>query len=455
MNRIVNALVLLVIAGGLLTGCDITDRNSDHNSGTHLISGHELFRSGEMDYFIDLLDTFTESSINGYIVTFKGTEQSEIENEAFTTFNYRVSGTGETPQLDSFFLEIPECAGEPVSWSFTQSAKIEDSGIRWNRSVSKDGYENFSITFDGDIPTGVIETEVVRAGRSVTGDIQGPCKGIYTLSGIVFMDAGSGSTDAGISNVKVEISEKDSDSAFGSVQTTSTGAYSFTVLAGSYSISVPSELFDGSYQLITQSPYSVADLSSDITGINFGYAINSDKVISELNEGIVMINTEPVRFWVQQVRHAGKNNKNSDYSAAEMSKLLKNIENYFSPGPFQFGDDDELIIQNALDILTRPIRTELDEFLQQLLTAALNIKSGRGAFFIDEDNTIVQDTDYNLTLLSFGKALALSCEVLGDCPEASIQLMANSITTQSTTSLSDGTTVLSAFNGTGGIGSTR
>ena len=465
MKRTINALVLIIVTGALLIGCDITDRNSDltnsqsdHFSSNQLTSGTELNSAGEMDYFNDLLDTYTDILINDYRVTFKGAEKFENNGEAVTTFSYRVSGTGETPQLDSFFLEIPECAGDPVSWSFTQSAKIEDGGIRWNRSVSKDGYEDFSITFEGDIPTGIIEAEIVRASNSKTGDILGPCKGIYTLSGIVYMDAGSGSTDSGIPNVKVEISEPESNKIFGSVLTSSTGEYSFTVLKGSYEISVPSDLFDGSYNLTTQSPYTITDLSSDVSGINFGYVIDSDKVKSDLDAGIVMVNTESTKYWIQQVRHAGKNNRHSDYTVKEMSDLLKSIEEFFTPGPFQFGEDDEVIIQNALEILTRPIKTELDEFLQQLLTAALNIKTNKGAFNLDEIGNIILDDNYNFTLLSFGKALALSCEVFGNCPDTAVSsqlLIANSISTQSTLSLSDGTTVLSAFNGTGGIGSTN
>jgi hypothetical protein len=143
MKRTINALVLIIVTGALLIGCDITDRNSDltnsqsdHFSSNQLTSGTELNSAGEMDYFNDLLDTYTDILINDYRVTFKGAEKFENNGEAFTTFSYRVSRTGETPQLDSFFLEIPKCAGDPVSWSFTQSAKIEVGGIRWNRSVS-------------------------------------------------------------------------------------------------------------------------------------------------------------------------------------------------------------------------------------------------------------------------------------------------------------------------------
>ena len=458
MKSLYGVLAGVVVLVFILSACDqVTNTDTTIDTTTERFSTQNLPSSEAAlpDYIQEQLNAYSSVTINTYNVTLENRVENTMNGEVVsTTFHYSVSGTGETPQLDSFFLEIPQCAGDLVSYSPTESANVQENGIKWNSSVSSTGTKNYSMTFAGAVHPGLIDVTITRGSIHETATVQGPCDGVYTLTGSIFIDANEDgvkqSSESGIPNVPVELKNLSTNNVLTRSLTQAGGEFSFQVLEGSYNVTVVEDLLDDSYNATTAITVDLTDVTTDISGIHFGYRIDKQKVINDLREGIVLVNNEPTKYWVQQIRQRGKNN--GDYTEQEIRDFLTEVENLLLFEPFQLGEDKEA---NALDILTRPIKTQLDEYLQQLLTAELNVISGRGAFSLDSNGEPVLNDEYNLALLIYGEAVA--CDALGTCPSGG-QLI-QQLTTQSfsgtasfTTDLSSDTELLSAFNGTGGIG---
>ncbi len=380
------------------------------------------------------------TSINSYTVQYLGFEETNDN----TTFKYKVSGNYETPQLDSFILEVPVCEGDLVSWSPEQSASLLEGAIKWNSSVAKDGSQEYSVTYAGTgMAIGFVDATVTRGSIVEKKKILGPCGEAYTLSGSVFIDeSGDGSkqaSESGISDVKVSLYNKDGTELLTSVCTDKEdGSYSFLVPGGSYTIKVGELLNDEEYTKGSTS-ISLTNVEENSSDNNFAYTFNSPKAKLDLKSGTLKVNTEPTKFWVNEIRNAGK--RNAMYKESEILDYLARIESMFLDKPFKFGMDKRA---GALDVLTQPIKTDLDEYRQQLLTAELNVVSGRGVTNLEDKNQ-----DFNYSLLNYAEAVAW-CAMVGCSAEVSSQ----SITTNeiSTTSLKTDSDMLYSFNGTGGIG---
>lgn len=445
MKRQLYLITVLILCGLFANSCELVDDKS--------VETDDLLKSALTtdtyadlpEYFIDQLKVFENVTLNAYDVKFMGLIHNKVGGViTSTTFNYRVSGTGQTPQLDSFNLEVPLCAGAPLSWNQTQSAKVEGGRIIWNKSISKDGSEDFSITFSGKIEIGIVQTEVVRASNGVRGTILGPCQGTYSISGNVYIDANSDKikqdSESGIGNLPVALINNVNNQTIATVPTLSNGSYSLKVVQGDYTISSQIALLDNNYKPTTPTFLNLGIVNTNKSNIDFGYLVDSKKVTEELNEGIIQTNTEPTKFWVLVIRQAG--NRNALYTNPQILTLLSAVENLLLPEPFNLGSDKK---KGALEILTRPIRTDLDAFLQQLLTAELNILSGRGAL-----KNGVLDDDFNTALLIYSEAIG--CEALGVCKTAPAAAQQKQSTISISSFTRNDTDLLSAFNGTGGVG---
>ncbi|MBZ9730633.1 hypothetical protein LB467_13135 [Salegentibacter sp. JZCK2] len=437
----------VLLLGLILFGCEPSEEsifpNEREINTTKVAEEDALSKLQETlkpDYFLNLLEPYETSLINTYTLEFTGRSLTENEENQITTFYYTLTGGGETPQLDSFFLETPDCAGDVVNYSPQESANLFPKAIKWNSSVSKDGSQDYSITYEGDMPLGVINATVTRGSIEDTGQIIGPCKGVYTLSGSIYIDANNSGdkqeAESGISSIPIDLYNI-MDEKIGSVPTASDGSFSFRVIEGDYRIKVTDDLLENdNYTAIGSSYIDVEDITENVSGLNFGFQANTQKIIEDL-ETTVLLDTEPTKYWIQQLRHAGK--KNSDYTKEDILVFLSGIEELLLMEPFQFGDDKQA---NALDILTRPIKTDLDEYLQQLLTAELNVISGRGAKLTSGE----PDSSFNDALLIYGEAVA--CRELGTCPG---EEKAVSVKVQTKAVSSNDTRLLTSFNGTGGI----
>lgn len=435
------------LIGLILAGCEPSDEIF-HSADTEIQTTEETTapaitkeqESNVPGYFLDLLTPFETSEINTYTLEFTGRSLTGSEENQTTTFSYRISGGGETPQLDSFFLETPECAGTLENYDPQMAAKLEEGGIKWNQSVSKDGSQEYSVTYKGNILPGIIDATATRGSLEETAKIIGPCKGVYILSGSIYIDANNDgakqNSESGISSISIDLFDE-MDEIIGSVKTASDGSYSFMVIEGNYQIKVINDLLNNdNYTIVGNAFIDVENVNSDISGLNFGFKANTAKIIEDL-ENNIELDTEPTKYWVQQLRQAGK--KGSDYSPEEILGFLGNIEELLLMEPFQFGENK---IENALNLLTGPIKSDLDEFLQQLLTAELNVVSGRGAKL----NSGEPDTAFNDALLIYGEAVA--CRELGNCPEEEKEVSAQ---VQIKAISSTDTRLFSSFNGSGGI----
>lgn len=436
-----------MVVFGVIAGCEPTDESLNLQDAELKTNEQENLNPNKLqeislpDYFVAQLENFENALVNTYVVAFTGREVKGTGDNFTTTFNYLVSGTGMTPQLDSFTLELPNCAGNLLSWFPQQPTTILSTSIKWNNSVSKDGSQAYSLTFAGDIPLGLINSTVTRGSNVSTVKVLGPCKDVFTLSGSIFIDADADGVkqneESGIPYINVELFDSN-NIKIATVPTMIDGSFSFMVLKGSYRISVGEDLLnDANYTAVGDSFVSIPEVTQDLNNLNFGYLVNSDKIIRDLENKVLRVNTEPTKFWIAAIKNAGK--KGSPYSVQEIRGLLVEIETLLLEQPFQFGSNKET---QALSILSKPIKTPLDEFLQQLLTAELNIVSGRGALLSNGD----QNDAFNLALLIYAEAVA--CRESGNCPNENATSAMN---IEVKAIRSNDTRLLTSFNGSGGI----
>lgn len=463
MRKFLYVPIALIFIGATLNSCElVTQLDSTRELSKTTSPDVALSASISDDYFDRMLDPFKSKTLNTYEVKFLSQEFKYSGSEIVsTTFKYSVTGSGQTPQLDSFFLEVPECAGSPISWTPTQSAKLEPGGIKWNSSVSSTGSQTYSITFSGKVDLGIIDATVTRGSQNDTKAIVGPCSGVYSISGNLFIDADGGGvkdgSESGLGGFIISLFNE-SGELVAEVPTEEDGSYVIKVLQGKYSVQSLDEILNANYTAST--PISLdLEVAEDQIDIDFGYLIRSGKIIEEIENEVILVNTQPTDFWLDQLSRAGRRNYPS---VAEMNALLTGIEGLLLPNPFQFGTNK---IEGALAILRtkNPAKneTEESEFLRQLLTAELNIQSGRGALLVingepvvGPDGKFVLDDAFNKALLIYGEARA--CASSGNCPTGNGRLDNSSRTSASLmTGISDDTLLLVAFNGTGGIGRSR
>lgn len=447
MKRCLYQTIGMVLMGVMLYSCEPAEESLNEHEVNAVTTAESTgvihVQEEELpSYFVAMLAEFESTYLNSYLLEFTGRSVQGSGDSETTTFHYRVSGTGETPQLDSFNLSLPDCAGDLVAYTPVQATTISENSIKWNNSVSKDGSQEYSITFAGNVPLGVVSSTVTRGSNEQSYDIVGPCAGVYTLSGSIFIDANNNqikdASESGISGINITLKEDDIE--IGTEITLEDGSYSFMVLAGAYSISVGDDLLnDDNYTASTATSIDLGEVTENSSANNFGYLVNTGKISNDLQQGYYNLNTEPTKFWIQQIRNAGKSN--SQYSVAEINSILTEVEGMLLTEPFQFGTNKREV---ALDILTRPIKTDLDEYLQQLLTAELNIATDRGAR--NEDESL--NTGFNRAMLIYAEAVA--CREIGTCPDESSPNQA--VKTQSKLVSGSDTQMLISFNGSGGLG---
>jgi len=399
--------------------------------------------------------------INGYIVTFSGkSNYTDSDGNIYSTFSYNVTGDGVTAASNNFVMEVPVCAGSPISYTPLQSAKLSTNSITWESSLSSSSNRDYSITYAGDLPVGYVDATINSGNTTETKEVPGPCKGIYSISGFVYVDANDNEvknqSESGIGNVTVHLIHESGEEY--SQKTTSTGSYLFTVFTGSnsvdFTVEVRSETADmtdfneqlfNSYTATTMPPSSdITVLNSDSSNNNFGFLPETQKILNQFSDGSILLNTEEPKFWLQQLRLASKDNKNAVITATEFEQYLTEIEGLLLDDPFKFGDNK---IDGALDILSRPTKTDLDVLLVELLTAELNIVSGRGS----------NSPEFDLALIAFGESAAaelIGLSTVNVLMSNSTTEIAQFSTSAALTSTTDAQLLLSAFNrtGTGGGG---
>jgi len=442
------SLSLMILSGCEFSSNEVVIEKIDAN---FRMLDTEDFRAELPEYFANQLGEFENARINNFDVAFIGRNTEKNNGEIVnTTFYYKVSGTGKSGELEKFFLQVPSCAGSPDSWEPKQSSKLDMKGITWTIPIGQDGSRDFSITFPGDVPLGVIEASVTRAGKREKCTLMGPCAGVTDICGSIFIDANADgikqNSESGIPDIDIVLRDKKTGGIVGVVPTTEDGTFEFQVLKGEYSVEAVNDLLNFNYNPSTPTSAHFCTDDNDGTCINFGYTMDEEKMVSELEDGTIEGTAECTDYWVDQLKYCGSDK--GDYTEIQMLDFLKQIENLLLYEPFQFGNKK---IKKALEILKPVGNTEIELFLKELLTAELNVVSQRGAITIIEGETVLYD-NFNKALLIYCEAIG--CEELGTC---SVGVSGRLISNQSgnsrilTSHLVRATRTLSAFNGTGGI----
>ncbi len=401
------------------------------------------------DYLVTQLWSYQKVQLGSYGIEFLGRSVTGEEDSRSTTFRYVISGTAKATQEDAFYMEIPECAGTPIDWS-PAAASLEGKTIRWSNSLASNEVQEFSVTFEGDVPLGIVNVSTSEENKQNSRTVLGPCAGIKTISGNLFIDANEDgikqSVESGVGEIPVNLLTP----ANGTITTTLTqqdGSYLLKVVDGDYKLSARGNLLEEGYFVAagsdnvgySENEFAYIDLpgiTTDVSEQNFAYHINRQKIIDDLENDVLETNTEPTAFWVRQF--TAYRQQSPVYSEMELRDFLIEIENTLLFEPFQFGEDKE---GAALDILLRNPTTEYEEFLKQLLTAELNVVSGRGVL-----KTPTQlHGQFNRALLVYSEAVA--CREAGNCAEESSRVSKEAVKAVNRTD----TQMLIAFNGTGGI----
>lgn len=386
MKRLRFCVFLISVICLSLTGCS---REDSHITGadSDLLSGLAPSLSTVVmstDYVI----------LNGYRVQFNG---RVFEND-LTTFYYTVSGVGAVHNLSHFILEIPDCAPElnsssPIGAKIGVDPLVNIYGAKWDQGLGIGDSRDYSFTFPGDVPLGVIRTVVKASTISDIGEIHGPCAG-FEISGNIYVDADSNgvldiSGESGINNVTVTLECED-----GYVQTALTGTdgyYSFLVGRGIdnmdnkvYTITVESETAatDFNEELVasfspTGPTFLVITVNADMPGNDFGFDPNTKELTQAIVDGFIETDGEPLKFWIKEIR-AAKNNGGGRvmYDAATLAGFIADIQGLFLPEQFQFTPGNEF--EEVYAILQSHSKVALDNLVQELLVAELNHVSGRG-----------------------------------------------------------------------------
>ena len=395
LNPISRWLGVVALAGLLMAGCSADPTDVSQSNEPVLTPALVPTPSFISD----------ETTINHYVVHFDGRTVSGGN----TTFTYTVRGTGVDPSLSHFTLELPACAGAPVSYSPTGSANINTNqssgiyGIEWHLGVSKDNFagQTYSVTFAGDVPLGIIRSEVkTEGGASAVGHVYGPCDGFH-VSGSVFVDANNdgsrGPSEGGIDNVTVALTDGvDTITAL----TDQDGNYTFVVTAGNYTVSVEaataaSDFNEDLFGIFTVvSPTSLAVTVGPNASASFAFEPQVGKVVADVESGLLDTEGRSVRYWKSQLRPATSGKNGSDYTAAQLLAFVQAIETLGITNPFQFGTGTE--IAEALAILNEGGSNEIVKLRRELLASELNFVSG---------NSLVGQEDLHEVLIIYGEEL--------------------------------------------------
>lgn len=353
-------------------------------------------------------DAHTEPVLVGdFLVTYAG----RTYDGQTTTFRWNVSGADVEPGLGWFLVELPACAPEPVAWepaqhvSFHTNPEFDVYGIKWLLGTDpQDGVGRpFALTFPGEVAEGRVRTVLRSVGGTTLGEIPGPCAGTqdprFALAGTVFTDADfdglQGAAEGGIPEVDVEIA-----TAAGLVETVRTdlqGRWSASLPAGQYTVRIGSGT-DGAFNASLAelfnptTPLEVAvTLGPDATGIDFGFTPDADRIISDLEQGVILADGENVDWWRRQAYAAWRISGGVDgkprsqlegyYTPERMLEFIAAIEAFYLPDPYTFTQGNEL--QDAYDKLRAYPLNPAQKLYRELLVSEFNHVSGRGLAGVD------------------------------------------------------------------------
>lgn len=349
----------------------------------------------------------TEITLAGFEVHYTG----RTVGSGFTTFSYTVTG----PADDMHFrLELPSCAPafsslSPSNGTTTNNDAYINPGVEWHPSTGSGPFA-FSITYPGSVREGIVLVSIKSTSKTEVGEIPGACARAFDISGAVFTDANTnGSFDGsetGITNVTLNLFDSHHTMA-GTAVTNSLGFYIFEAFpAGTYTIKVDetSAVFTATTYLGTTTPTTInVTVGPDATGNNFGFEPKTSQLVNDLKAGSLLTNGKSAGYWKKQLQFAIDGKGTADYSRADLQDFVIQIRGLLLPDPFLLPNGDGL--RDALNILSKPTKTDLDKLNRELLAAEFNHMAGLGI--------IGTDAPLQLVLLGWGESLVQSNSATG------------------------------------------
>jgi hypothetical protein len=397
--------------------------------------------------------------IQNFAIKFNGNTYDSNTNTS--TFSYTVSRGSDSNGFNYILFEVPSCA-ELKDYSPLASSSLTDNGIKWTNSIGANSSRDYQITYTGRVLTGMVDATIQGSG---SGDIEtklipGPCKGVYSISGFIYVDENGNQRkdigEGGIDNVTVHLVKNGIDLA--DKKTSSNGSYSFNVYSGNGSKefklqvrnSSNSFLFDN-FSPTTNPPELTAIVdNSDVLGKNLGFKAETGKIIEEFESEIIKLRTEKPGFWADEFKFSDKGRRTL-FTKAQLLSFLSTIDSMDLTYKFDFGIEDSERIKKAENILSlKRQSTELEVLRANLLAAKLNVVSGNGAV----DDKGIPLNEFNSLIIKTGAAAAVNLD-----PSFNSSLVMSStinetyvFTTTSSITRSTGDLLLSFNGGGGGIG---
>ncbi len=469
MEKSFFSLTVILAFGLVLSACTDTYNPVSESASTTSISIPEVSAIGVND-----TDPVT---IQGFTITFNG---NSYDPEAHTsTFSYTVNRSSSASGFNYMAFEIPSCAAGKFAGHTPLANSVTETEIRWTSSIGSGQSRDYSVTYAGKVATGMTDATIQSSGTGtdVTKQIPGPCKGIYSISGFVYVDEDGNQTrsagEAGIGNVTIYVSDNEGNST-GSVVTAADGSYTFEVFTGgddkTFKLEVPSETpenADDNNELLAFT-YIVSEGlgglnvvigNANVHNKNFGFTPDTQGIIDKFEnpgtEGAILLNTKEPEYWRNELFFSTRG-RQTDFTQTQLLHILTEIEQLDLTFTFNFGSNK---ISEAIDLLTiklngRNPSSPLDILKSELLAAKLNVVSGNGAVGTPDFDA----DEFNLLILKTGAAAAAAetggTELNGLLKNSYIF---ESTSTDSTYLNSDGkstSNLLTSFNrsGTGGGG---
>jgi len=301
-------------------------------------------------------------------------------------------GSTDGLQWDSIVLEVEIAAGETelsVELVSTDSEEPEGASLGW-----------------------------VAAGLAVPV----PMVPDLEISGSVFVDTDRdgerSEIEWGIPGVVITLTDAVGDTTLGTsgVQ----GAYSFTVPAGTYTVSIDLSTDPEAFNVdIAESfdpttPVSIeVTVGPDSAGNDFGFEPRVEQILLDLDSGELQSDALPPETWRKLFRR-GIIEENSDrpghghqhtkaggwghdedyFDAAELREILAQVQLLYFPEPYQLTPGDELVA--AYDLIHDRPDTLEEELLRELFVTELNFVVELG---------LIEEADRLGVLISWGESL--------------------------------------------------
>ncbi|MDH5217839.1 MAG: carboxypeptidase regulatory-like domain-containing protein [Gammaproteobacteria bacterium] len=286
-----------------------------------------------------------------------------------------------------------------TSYGFDPTTSVY--GIKWDAGQDSGTNQIYTVVVAGNSSIVDMNYSVKGGTYFAVGQTQGPGEsGVvnetnYSISGSVYVDANLNVLldvdEPLVANVTVELFNQ-VNLFVASTITDSNGQYIFNDLqVGDYTVKVPSQTIseDFNEQLndyFSPSSSTAIDVSindSDVSGINFGYNINTTAILNDLDtsdpdvDGFSFPGSgKTIGYWKHQLSVAIKGKGRAHVSEETMRGYISEVESFLLVHPFQFNSGVEF--EEAFYVMANRTSVSVELLKKQLLGTEFNYMAGLG-----------------------------------------------------------------------------